>query len=70
MTDTESILAGVDGAEAAFGTITILVNNAGVPDGQRAHKMHVSAPKQSATRTARIKKVTPRILAGKGPTDR
>lgn len=41
MTDTESILAGVDVAEAAFGTITILVNNAGVPDAQRAHKMSI-----------------------------
>ncbi len=41
MTDTESILAGVDAAEAAFGTITILVNNAGIPDAQRAHKMSI-----------------------------
>jgi NAD(P)-dependent dehydrogenase (short-subunit alcohol dehydrogenase family) len=41
MTDTDSILAGVDVAEAAFGTITILVNNAGIPDAQRAHKMSI-----------------------------
>ena len=41
MTDTSSILAGVDAAEAAFGTVTILVNNAGVPDAQRAHKMPI-----------------------------
>ena len=39
MTDTESILAGVEAAQRAFGTITILINNAGVPDAQRAHKM-------------------------------
>ncbi|MBN1614003.1 MAG: SDR family oxidoreductase [Deltaproteobacteria bacterium] len=39
MTDTDSILAAVDAAEQALGTITILVNNAGIPDAQRAHKM-------------------------------
>lgn len=27
------------GAEAELGTVTILVNNAGIPDAQRAHKM-------------------------------
>ena len=41
MTDTDSILAGVETAQGAFGTITILVNNAGVPDAQRAHKMSI-----------------------------
>lgn len=41
MTDTDSILAGVDEAESAFGTITILVNNAGIPDAQRAHRMSI-----------------------------
>ena len=41
MTDTDSIIAGLDEAEAAFGTITILVNNAGIPDAQRAHKMSI-----------------------------
>lgn len=41
MTDAESIVAAVDAAEAAFGTVTILVNNAGMPDAQRAHKMSV-----------------------------
>ena len=39
MTDAESIVAAVDQAEAAFGVVTILVNNAGIPDAQRAHKM-------------------------------
>jgi NAD(P)-dependent dehydrogenase (short-subunit alcohol dehydrogenase family) len=29
----------VDRAEQAFGTITILVNNAGIPDAQRVHRM-------------------------------
>lgn len=39
MTDTDSIFAALDAAEQALGTITILVNNAGIPDAQRAHKM-------------------------------
>ncbi|MBO0731447.1 MAG: SDR family NAD(P)-dependent oxidoreductase [Acidimicrobiaceae bacterium] len=39
VTDPASITAAVDAAEAAFGTVTILVNNAGMPDAQRAHKM-------------------------------
>lgn len=41
VTDTESLLASVDAAEAAFGTVTILINNAGIPDAQRAHKMPI-----------------------------
>jgi NAD(P)-dependent dehydrogenase (short-subunit alcohol dehydrogenase family) len=41
MTDVESIFAAVDRAEEAFGTVTILVNNAGIPDAQRAHKMPI-----------------------------
>jgi len=39
MTQRGSILGMVDAAEAEFGTVTILVNNAGIPDAQRAHKM-------------------------------
>jgi NAD(P)-dependent dehydrogenase (short-subunit alcohol dehydrogenase family) len=39
MTDSASILAAVAEAERALGTVTILVNNAGIPDAQRAHKM-------------------------------
>ena len=41
MTDTDSILSCVDQAEKALGTVTILVNNAGIPDAQRAHKMSI-----------------------------
>lgn len=41
MTDAASIVAAVDTAEAAFGTVTIVVNNAGLPDAQRAHRMSV-----------------------------
>ncbi len=41
MTDAAQIVTAVDAAEAAFGTVQILVNNAGIPDAQRAHKMSV-----------------------------
>lgn len=41
VTDADAIKAGVETAEAAFGTVTILVNNAGIPDAQRATKMSV-----------------------------
>jgi NAD(P)-dependent dehydrogenase (short-subunit alcohol dehydrogenase family) len=41
VTDAEQIVAAVDAAEAAFGPVTILVNNAGIPDAARAHKMSV-----------------------------
>ncbi len=40
------------------------------PGRQRAYLMHFTEPKQSKTREARIDKHTPRILAGKGLTDR
>lgn len=39
VSDAAAIPAAVDAAEAAFGTVTILVNNAGIPDARRAHKM-------------------------------
>lgn len=41
MTDTDSILSVVEQAEQALGPVTILVNNAGIPDAQRAHKMSI-----------------------------
>jgi len=37
--DAERCIAVVGEVEAALGTVTILVNNAGIPDAQRAHKM-------------------------------
>ena len=40
--DAESMFAAVAAAEAAFGTVDILINNAGMPDAQRAHKMSVA----------------------------
>jgi NAD(P)-dependent dehydrogenase (short-subunit alcohol dehydrogenase family) len=39
VTNAQAIVAAVDQVEAALGTVTILVNNAGMPDAQRAHKM-------------------------------
>ena len=41
VTDADQLLAVVGKAEAALGTVTILVNNAGIPDAQRAVKMSV-----------------------------
>jgi NAD(P)-dependent dehydrogenase (short-subunit alcohol dehydrogenase family) len=39
MTKRESIRNVVDQTQAKYGHVTILVNNAGIPDAQRAHKM-------------------------------
>jgi uncharacterized protein YdeI (YjbR/CyaY-like superfamily) len=39
------------------------------PGRQRAYLLHFSAPKQTATREARIAKCIPQILAGKGLND-
>ena len=38
-TDAEQLKAAVEAAEAELGLVTILVNNAGIPDAQRAHRM-------------------------------
>ncbi|MBM4252991.1 MAG: hypothetical protein FJ146_13545 [Deltaproteobacteria bacterium] len=48
--------------EAAFKALT--------PGRQRAYVLHISGAKQAATRKARIAKLKPRILAGKGLNDR
>jgi uncharacterized protein YdeI (YjbR/CyaY-like superfamily) len=40
------------------------------PGRQRGYVLHFSGAKQSQTRTARIEKCIPRILAGKGMNDR
>lgn len=39
VTDPDSIAAGVTQASETFGLVDILINNAGIPDAQRAHKM-------------------------------
>lgn len=39
VTDPDQIVRAVDIAEGELGLVSILVNNAGIPDAQRAHKM-------------------------------
>jgi len=41
VTDADQLVNAVAQAEAQLGTVQILVNNAGIPDAQRAHKMSV-----------------------------
>jgi NAD(P)-dependent dehydrogenase (short-subunit alcohol dehydrogenase family) len=41
VTDADQLLAVVGKAEEALGPVDILINNAGIPDAQRAHKMSV-----------------------------
>lgn len=41
VTNTEQLKTVVSKVEAELGLVTILVNNAGIPDAQRAHKMSV-----------------------------
>lgn len=38
-TDADQLIAAVAKAEAELGAVTILINNAGIPDAQRAHKL-------------------------------
>lgn len=40
------------------------------PGRQRAYVLHIAGAKQSATRASRVEKCAPRILAGRGLTDR
>jgi len=39
VTNPEDLIAVVERVEKALGLVTILINNAGIPDAQRAHKM-------------------------------
>ncbi|MDX2379548.1 MAG: SDR family NAD(P)-dependent oxidoreductase, partial [Acidimicrobiia bacterium] len=41
MTDSAEIVSVVEEATERLSTITVLVNNAGVPDARRAHKMPI-----------------------------
>ena len=41
MTDSQAVKDAVSTVEAQLGPVTILVNNAGIPDAQRAHKMEL-----------------------------
>ncbi len=40
-TDADQLVAAVAQAEEKLGLVTILVNNAGIPDAQRAHKLPI-----------------------------
>jgi uncharacterized protein YdeI (YjbR/CyaY-like superfamily) len=40
------------------------------PGRQREYNLHISGAKQASTRSARVEKLAPRILAGKGLRDR
>lgn len=57
--DADQLIAAVDAAEKAFGTVTILINNAGIPDAQRAHKM----PLELIDRVLDVNLRAPYILA-------
>ncbi|MFA9431700.1 YdeI family protein [Egicoccus sp. AB-alg2] len=55
-------LAGDPELAASFDGLT--------PGRQRAYNLHVSAAKQSTTRERRVDKIVPRILEGRGLSDR
>jgi uncharacterized protein YdeI (YjbR/CyaY-like superfamily) len=55
-------LAGDPELAASFDGLT--------PGRQRAYNLHVSAAKQSSTRERRVDRIVPRILEGKGLSDR
>ena len=40
-TDADALVNAVETAEQALGLVDILINNAGIPDAQRAHKMEL-----------------------------
>jgi NAD(P)-dependent dehydrogenase (short-subunit alcohol dehydrogenase family) len=71
-TDAEQCIAAVATAEAALGTVTILVNNAGIPDAQRAHKMSLELIDQVLDTNVRAPyilscEVARRLMAAKSP---
>jgi NAD(P)-dependent dehydrogenase (short-subunit alcohol dehydrogenase family) len=41
MTDADAILGVLDSAWEQLGSVSILINNAGIPDAQRAHRMSI-----------------------------
>lgn len=43
VTDSDQLIRVIGDVEAKLGVVGILVNNAGIPDAQRAHKMSVEA---------------------------
>jgi NAD(P)-dependent dehydrogenase (short-subunit alcohol dehydrogenase family) len=59
-TNADDLIAAIAAGEAAFGTVDILINNAGIPDAQRAHKMSVDL----IDRVIDVNLRAPFILAG------
>lgn len=57
----QTLLDDMPEVETAFEGLT--------PGRQKGYLLHFAAPKQSKTRTARVKKAMPQILAGKGLDD-
>lgn len=60
--ELKKVFAKMPKVKKAFDSLT--------PGRQKAYLLHFSSAKQSATRQTRIEKCIPRILAGKGLTDR
>lgn len=58
----QTILAENPAIKTAFDALT--------PGRQRGYLLHFAQPKQSKTRTARVEKCIPQILAGRGLNDR
>ena len=68
VSDATAIPGAVDAAEAAFGTVTILVNNAGIPDAQRAHKMSLELI--DAVLDTNVRARVRAVVRGGAPADR
>ncbi len=71
-TDADQCIAAVAKAEEALGTVTILVNNAGIPDAQRAVKMSLELIDQVLDTNVRAPyilccEVARRLMAAKLP---
>lgn len=72
VSDADAIVRAVDEAEAAFGLISILVNNAGIPDAQLATKMPLDLIDRVLATNVRApflfaREVAARLIAAKSP---
>ena len=72
VTDADQLIPVVAKAEEALGLVTILINNAGIPDAQRAHKMSLELIDQVLDTNLRGPyilscEVARRLIAAKSP---
>jgi len=72
VTDADQLISVVAKAEEALGLVTILINNAGIPDAQRAHKMSLELIDQVLDTNLRGPyilscEVARRLIAAKSP---